>query len=138
MDRLGIKKFYIHGGDFGQIVGDSMGVMYPNKVLGYHTNLPYSFMPQTLVKYVMGALHPPAVVEPKYAERMYPIGSRLYYIMVHFGYFHMQATYPDVVGKSLYKNKGLFYNILVQMVNRCLNPEMKYSSTQGYIYMTSI
>lgn len=101
MTKLGFKKFYIHGGDTGQYIAADMMTLYQEDILGFHTNFPYSFRPKTFAKYLVGSLSPPAVVKPEYAERMYPIFSRIYYIMKYFGYFHMQATKPDALGKFL-------------------------------------
>lgn len=116
MKRLGFDKFYIHGGDFGEAVGSNMAVMYQDDILGFHTNLPFSYLPQTLMKQMLGALYPPAVVKPKYEKRMYPLFSRFYYIITKLGYFHMQATFPDTIGISLFDSpSGLAAWILTIM-----------------------
>ncbi|KOB67869.1 Epoxide hydrolase [Operophtera brumata] len=40
MHRLGHKKFYVQGGDWGAAVGSAMATLFPEDVLGYHTNMP--------------------------------------------------------------------------------------------------
>ncbi|KAI8442492.1 hypothetical protein MSG28_005981 [Choristoneura fumiferana] len=100
MVRLGKPRFYIHAGDIGQPVADAMAVLFPDKVLGLHTNFPFSIRPQTLVKYVLGQLYPSGV-EPRYQDRMYPLTTWAKFYLENFGYFHLQATRPDNVGHGL-------------------------------------
>lgn len=38
MLRLGHKAFYTQGGDWGSSVTMAMAIMYPETILGYHTN----------------------------------------------------------------------------------------------------
>ncbi|XP_063389029.1 juvenile hormone epoxide hydrolase-like [Cydia fagiglandana] len=101
MLRLGKPQFYIHAGDVGHVVGDAIATLFPERVLGFHTNLPISNRPQSLTKWVLGQLYPPAVVDARYEDRMYPLATRLQEYLEHFGYFHMQATKPDNVGHGL-------------------------------------
>ncbi|XP_063368812.1 juvenile hormone epoxide hydrolase-like [Cydia amplana] len=101
MLRLRKPRFYIHAGDMGHVVGDAIATLFPERVLGFHTNLPISNRPQSLTKWVLGQLYPPAVVDARYEERMYPLSTRLQEYLEHFGYFHMQATKPDNLGHGL-------------------------------------
>ncbi|XP_063368811.1 juvenile hormone epoxide hydrolase-like [Cydia amplana] len=43
MLRLGKPQFYIHAGDVGQAVGDAIAVLFPERVLGLHTNFPFRY-----------------------------------------------------------------------------------------------
>ncbi|KPJ20659.1 Juvenile hormone epoxide hydrolase, partial [Papilio xuthus] len=38
MSRLGFKKFYIQGGDWGSAVASALTVLYPEDILGHHNN----------------------------------------------------------------------------------------------------
>ncbi|XP_063541558.1 juvenile hormone epoxide hydrolase-like [Cydia strobilella] len=98
MLRLGKEQFYIHAGDIGHMVGDALATLFPERVLGFHTNLPFSLRPQSLTKWVLGQLYPPAVVDARYESRMYPLLTNLQFYLEHFGYFHIQATKPDNLG----------------------------------------
>ncbi|KAJ8730612.1 hypothetical protein PYW08_002025 [Mythimna loreyi] len=51
MRRLGFEKFYCQGGDFGALIANNMVTLYPEEILGYHTNFPVSLAPE------MGYLH---------------------------------------------------------------------------------
>ncbi|VDM70267.1 unnamed protein product, partial [Strongylus vulgaris] len=39
MERLGFKKYYLQGGDWGSMVTINMAKLYPEKVLGIHLNM---------------------------------------------------------------------------------------------------
>lgn len=39
MNRLGHKKYYVQGGDWGAVIGSSMATLFQNEVLGYHSNM---------------------------------------------------------------------------------------------------
>lgn len=41
MHRLGHKKFYVQGGDWGAGIGSALATLFPEEVLGLHSNLPY-------------------------------------------------------------------------------------------------
>ncbi|XP_013165393.1 PREDICTED: juvenile hormone epoxide hydrolase-like [Papilio xuthus] len=101
MTRLGFKKFYIQGGDWGSTTGSAMATLYPEDVLGYHTNMAITQGKQGGFKTMLGAFFPSLVVESHLADRMYPLSDFFAYLMEEFGYFHIQATKPDTVGVAL-------------------------------------
>lgn len=39
MNRLGHKKFYIQGGDWGAIIADAMATLFQGEILGMHSNM---------------------------------------------------------------------------------------------------
>ncbi|CAG4955195.1 unnamed protein product [Colias eurytheme] len=79
MSRLGYKKYYVQGGDWGALITSIMSTFYPNEVLGHHTNSPFLLNPWTsMVKYCSSF--------PLHAES---------------GYMHLQSTKPDTVGVAL-------------------------------------
>lgn len=43
MKRIGHDKYYIQGGDCGHYIGSIMSTLFPERVLGFHTNLPVLF-----------------------------------------------------------------------------------------------
>ena len=46
MKRLGYDKFVAHGGDWGALITDMMGVQAPPGLLGIHTNMPGAIPPE--------------------------------------------------------------------------------------------
>lgn len=101
MNRLGFKKYYIQGGDWGAVVAGALATLFPDEVLGHHTNMPTARGGCTIVKTLIGAVFPSLVVDPEQADRMYPLSKAFSYILEESGYFHIQATKPDTVGVGL-------------------------------------
>ncbi|CAK1547841.1 unnamed protein product [Leptosia nina] len=101
MARLGFKKYYVQGGDWGAMIGQVMATYFPQEVLGYHTNLPFlATTPTTLIR-LLGSLFPSFVVRPEAADRMYPLSSFFARLLEETGYLHLQASKPDTVGVAL-------------------------------------
>ncbi|KPI98603.1 Juvenile hormone epoxide hydrolase [Papilio xuthus] len=101
MHRLGHKKFYTHGADWGSVVMSNMATFFPNEVLGYHSSMPTIFSPLQAFARIVGDYFPSLVVRPEVADRMYPLSNFLSKIVRESGYFHLQATKPDTVDIAL-------------------------------------
>lgn len=39
MNRLGFNKYYVQGGDWGATIVSALSTLYPEEVLGHHTNM---------------------------------------------------------------------------------------------------
>ena len=50
---------------------------------------------------ILGSFWPSLMVPAKHVHLMYPLTSKLSYILQETGYLHLQATKPDTVGKLL-------------------------------------
>lgn len=100
MQRLGYEKFYAQGGDFGAIIIQEMGKLYPNNLLGLHSNMCFISSGTSLIKYILGSFYPSAFAPPGFLERTYPMSKTLSKLLEESGYFHIQATKPDTVGKN--------------------------------------
>lgn len=101
MMRLGYEKFYIQAGDWGSQCATHMATLFPEQVLGLHTNMPLSSKPVSTLKLILGALVPRLAVDRKYADRIYPLKNLFSYLLRESGYFHIQATKPDTIGVAL-------------------------------------
>lgn len=111
MKRLGYEKYYIHGGDWGAIITSHMATLYPEHVLGYHTNMCAVFSPLAFVKMWIGSFYPPWMVSEKFVHKMYPFSNIFSNFMLEMGYMHLQATKPDTVG-----NFDLFYLLVLSLI----------------------
>ncbi|KAI5645212.1 alpha/beta hydrolase fold domain-containing protein [Phthorimaea operculella] len=80
MHRLGFERFYIQGGDWGGFIGSNIATIFPQEVLGFHTNW-------ALVMSSAPALRSLVPVAPL--------------IMEETGYLHIAATKPDTLGIAL-------------------------------------
>ncbi|XP_023939567.2 juvenile hormone epoxide hydrolase [Bicyclus anynana] len=102
MKRIGYDKYYIHGGDFGHVMGSMLVTFYPQNVLGFHTTTPLLlFHPLENIFTLLGTLWPSLIVEPQLQSRMYPLSEHLLRLAEESGYLHLQATKPDTVGIAL-------------------------------------
>ncbi|CAK1589852.1 unnamed protein product [Parnassius mnemosyne] len=101
MRRLGFEKFYVQGGDWGSIIGAHLATIFPEDVLGYHTNLPLSWAPSTFLLPLIASIYPPLFFNPQEVERMYPWTEFYSMLTEELGYFLLQATKPDTIGKAL-------------------------------------
>nr|UPI11570.1 juvenile hormone epoxide hydrolase-like 3 [Mythimna separata] len=102
MERIGHEEYYVQGGDYGSAIGSVMATLFPEKILGFHTNMPSVTINAWVTMYtVLGSLWPDFIVEPSLRDRMYPITTHVKKLMEESGYFHIQATKPDTVGIAL-------------------------------------
>lgn len=101
MKRLGFERFYVQGGDWGSYVVKNLATLYPDDVLGLHTNMGVSTRKISAVKTWLGSFWPSLVVDEKYVDKMYPLGMVLKRIVEESGYFHLQATKPDTIGMNV-------------------------------------
>ncbi|XP_072946438.1 juvenile hormone epoxide hydrolase-like [Epargyreus clarus] len=101
MNRLGFKKYYVQGGDWGSLIASTMATFFPKEVLGYHANVVFLQTPAISFFTILGSIYPPLVVKSDVADRMYPLSKIFCNILEEMGYMHIQATKPDTVGVSL-------------------------------------
>ncbi|XP_068210084.1 epoxide hydrolase 1-like [Palaemon carinicauda] len=102
MKRLGFEKFYIQGGDWGSLVVNLMATLYPENILGVHTNFIMARTPGSLAKMVLGSVLPTGIVmDEKDGNRLYPLSKLFSRLLRESGYLHIQSTKPDTVGAAL-------------------------------------
>nr|Q25489.1 RecName: Full=Juvenile hormone epoxide hydrolase; Short=JHEH; AltName: Full=Juvenile hormone-specific epoxide hydrolase [Manduca sexta]AAC47018.1 juvenile hormone epoxide hydrolase [Manduca sexta]prf//2210235A epoxide hydrolase [Manduca sexta] len=121
MLRLGFEKFYIQAGDWGSQCATHMATLFPDQVLGLHTNMPLSSRPLSTVKLFIGALFPSLIVDAKYMDRIYPLKNLFSYILRETGYFHIQATKPDTIGVALTDSPAGLAGYLIEKMAICSN-----------------
>lgn len=105
MTRLNHDTFFYHGGDWGSIVGKALSVLYPERVLGYHSTLPnIHFTLRTLLKILVAEIVSPSLIYTNTTTesgRLHPLSQRIGFVLQETGYFHLQATKPDTSGVGL-------------------------------------
>ncbi|KAL4709526.1 hypothetical protein ACJJTC_007257, partial [Scirpophaga incertulas] len=130
MHRLGFKQYYVQGGDFGFVVGSHLATLFPDEVLGLHTNLALVLRKSTIITWILGSIWP-SLVESDYTDRLYPLSSKISFYLEEFGYYHLQSTKPDTIGTALNDSPaGLAAYILEKFVIGT-NSNNKYSYTGG-------
>ncbi|KAJ8985150.1 hypothetical protein NQ317_012802 [Molorchus minor] len=102
MEKLGYDKFYVQGGDFGAIILQHMAVMYPDSILGFHSNMCLVHTPKALLRLMLGTIFPSWYVRPDHYDRVYPLREKVFeFYLRESGYFHLQATKPDTLGVGM-------------------------------------
>lgn len=105
MDRLGRKKFYVQGGDWGAMIAKLMATYYPDRVLGAHMNMmDVEFSPLVMLKLLVGSFFPSLVLrdgEQLVAASALPLWPKVMQLLRESGYMHLHATKPDTVGLAL-------------------------------------
>ncbi|XP_045507046.1 juvenile hormone epoxide hydrolase-like isoform X1 [Colias croceus] len=131
MSRLGYKKYYAQGGDWGALITSIMSTYFPNEVLGYHTNLPFLMSPWTSIIRILGAIYPPLVVNSNVADRMYPLGKHVGFLLQETGYMHLQSTKPDTVGVALADSPAGLAAYILEKFSTWTKPEYRSQPDGG-------
>ncbi|XP_023946656.2 juvenile hormone epoxide hydrolase-like [Bicyclus anynana] len=97
MARLGHDKFYIQGGDWGSIIGSAISTLYPDNVLGFHSNLLLMQNSCAETKTLARAMVASTQLTSGEAAKI----PNLTNIIEETGYIHEQATKPETLGASL-------------------------------------
>ncbi|GAB0093635.1 Epoxide hydrolase [Sergentomyia squamirostris] len=113
MVRLGHQKFYIQGGDWGSFIGSSISTLFPENVIGYHSNMCGAMTPGSTIKQIIASFYPSYFIPEEHVQWYYPFWPNFKYIIEESGYFHIQSTKPDTIGITLSGNPiGLVAYIL--------------------------
>lgn len=100
MLRLGIKDYYVQGGDWGGNIAQIMTTMYPQHILGMHSNFCFVNSPMAYVKLLIGSVFPSLILYDEDREELiYPLKEKAMTLVRELGYMHIQATKPDTIGK---------------------------------------
>ncbi|CAH2084702.1 unnamed protein product [Euphydryas editha] len=121
MKRLGYDKFYIQAGDWGSQTASHMCTIFPDEILGFHTNMPLSGRKISNLKYLVGSMFPSLMVESKHRHRMYPLKDFFMYLVRESGYFHLQATKPDTIGAAVTDTPAGMAAYIFEKIGICAN-----------------
>lgn len=99
MEKLGFKKYYIQGGDWGAIIISQMAVLYPDKILGVHSNMPYARNPMGVLKIMISSYFPKIFLKGIEDVNTFNVTNSLKFWESENAYSKIQATKPDTVGK---------------------------------------
>lgn len=104
MTRLGYDKYFVQGGDWGSIIGSHMATLFPENVLGYHSNMCSVLSPKAQLKGFFASLMPSLFAPHGFEDFFFPLSNKFQYLIEESGYFHLQATKPDTIGSVLTDN----------------------------------
>ncbi|XP_022226072.2 juvenile hormone epoxide hydrolase 2 [Drosophila obscura] len=131
MARLGYDKYFIQGGDWGSIIGNHMATLFPDNVLGYHSNMCTTMSPKSNVKGALAGLWPSLFVPSGFEDFFFPKSRHLSYLIEESGYFHLQATKPDTVGAALTDNPVGLAAYILEKFSTWTNPSYRSLADGG-------
>lgn len=101
MKRLGHQKYYVQGGDWGSLIVSHMATIFPEHIMGIHSNFCMVSSSLANLLLMIGSVFPSFIVKEEEQSKTYPLLSKYMFIMEESGYMHIQATKPDTVGITL-------------------------------------
>lgn len=134
MVRLGHEKFFIQGGDWGSTIGSNIATIFPDNVLGYHSNMCNQIGGFAgLSKSIFASYLKKKFVDRRYTDWFFPVRKVGMFLMVEGGYFHLQATKPDTIGIALSQNPVGLAAYILEKYSIWTNPDYK-NFTDGGLY----
>ncbi|GMR56508.1 hypothetical protein PMAYCL1PPCAC_26703, partial [Pristionchus mayeri] len=133
MERVGHKKFYLQGGDWGSIINSQLARMYPESVYGLHLNMA-SASPNTplgLFYAVAGSIFPQYLFNHKHHHTYSTIKLFTEVLLPESGYMHLQATKPDTVGTGLNDSPLGLAAYILEKFSTWTNPEYRKLADGG-------
>ncbi|XP_058124659.1 juvenile hormone epoxide hydrolase 1-like [Anopheles ziemanni] len=131
MTRIGFKKFYIQGGDWGSLIGNYMATFFQQDVLAVHLNMCSIMTPLSYPKTFLAALKPSLFIDEQYVDYYYPLGSKFSNIIEETGYMHIQATKPDTIGTVLQGNPIGLAAYILEKFSTWTNPSYRNLADGG-------
>ncbi|XP_047109732.1 juvenile hormone epoxide hydrolase 1-like [Schistocerca piceifrons] len=126
MERLGFTKFYVQGGDWGSVIGTHMATLYPERVLGYHSNMCFSQTATSTLKRIFGSFWPTLIVEEQYVDKVYPLSEKMFaHLLEETGYMHIQSSKPDTIGIALQTSPAALAAYILEKFSTWTNPSWK-------------
>jgi len=123
MLRLGHDKYYVQGGDWGATVIQTMSCLYPQHVLGMHSNLCTILSKWKLMKNIVSSF----LSWTKTRKG----GVSLF--LGETGYYHIQATKPDTVGVGLNDSPAGLAAYIIEKFSTGTNPSYKQREDGGFL-----
>ncbi|XP_050294838.1 juvenile hormone epoxide hydrolase 2-like [Anthonomus grandis grandis] len=126
MKRIGYEKYYIQGGDWGALIVSLMSLLYPENVLGAHSNMCVCDSNICHLKnFLVGTMYPSLVATEEEMPHYAPVPSKMAYLILESGYMHIQSTKPDTVGTALRDSPVGLAAYIIEKFTTWTNPAWK-------------
>uniref|UniRef100_A0A0K8TLC3 Epoxide hydrolase n=1 Tax=Tabanus bromius TaxID=304241 RepID=A0A0K8TLC3_TABBR len=125
MLRLGYKKFFVQGGDWGALIGSNIAALFPENVIGFHSNMCVLLTPIAVAKGLIAQVYPSYFIEKEFEHLFFPYTDKLLTLVEESGYFHIQATKPDTIGTALTENPVGLAGYLLEKFSTWTNPDYR-------------
>ncbi|CAO1411548.1 unnamed protein product [Diamesa hyperborea] len=141
MKRLGIEKFYIQGGDWGSLIGSDIASLFPENVMGYHSNMCAVQSPLAMGKGFVASFYPKFFMDAEFVEWSYPFMPKFFELVQESGYMHIQSTKPDTIGTALHDNPVGLAVYIMEKFSTWTNPDyrkLKDGGLEKYFTMDAL
>lgn len=140
MVSLGYNRFLVQGGDWGSLIGGSLATLFPENVIGYHSNMCSSMSLGSTIKGFLISLYPSFFIPEEYVHFVFPMSEKFSYLIEETGYLHIQATKPDTIGNYQSSNECTMHVCFYMILNLCIVRRGfgSQSSWTGCIYFGEI
>ncbi|KAF7275516.1 hypothetical protein GWI33_011640, partial [Rhynchophorus ferrugineus] len=126
MQRIGFKRYYVQGGDWGSIIGSDISVLFPDHVIGFHSNMCFVNSLMSNLKLFLGSLAPIIINASQLEiETNYPLSAKFSFIILETGYMHLQSSKPDTVGVALRDSPVGLAAYIIEKFTTWTNPAWK-------------
>lgn len=132
MVNLGYKRFLVQGGDWGSVIGSTVATLFPENVIGYHSNMCSSMSTSSIVKGFIASLYPSLFIAPEHYDFFYPSSEKFSFLIEESGYFHLQASKPDTVGTALAHNPVGLAAYILEKFSTWTNPKYRDTNDGGF------
>lgn len=133
MLRLGFSKYYVQGGDWGSTISADMSILFPQHVLGMHSNLCITYGKWALLKEILYSYLPSCLSPSGNFERRMSPKKELFAFLTETGYFHIQATKPDTIGVGLNDSPAGLASYIIEKFSTGTNYIYKYRMDGGFL-----
>ncbi|XP_058058591.1 juvenile hormone epoxide hydrolase 1-like [Anopheles bellator] len=131
MARVGHKRFYVHGGDWGALVTDLMGTFFQEDIIGMHQSGCGVAGTLATVKTIIASFAPSYFIEEQYIPFYYPFETYFHEMVLESGYMHLQATKPDTIGTVLVGNPVGLAAYILEKFSTWTNKEFRTLTDGG-------
>ncbi|XP_014286822.1 juvenile hormone epoxide hydrolase 2 [Halyomorpha halys] len=128
MERLGFKSYYIHGEDWGSIIGMAQAILRSDRVLGLHSTLCVPLTQKSMFYTTLSAFFPRIFVEEPMRDYF---AEQWSFLLEESGYYHIQATKPDTIGIALTDSPTGFAAYILEKVLTARNRHAKFLPDGG-------
>ncbi|KAL1508971.1 hypothetical protein ABEB36_003783 [Hypothenemus hampei] len=128
MGKLGFNMFYVQGGDWGALIVNRLSILYPENILGAHSNMCSCMSTICNIKFwLLGGICPSLIGTKEEIPQFSPIFKKFVQdlLFLEMGYMHLQATKPDTVGVALRDSPVGLAAYIIEKFTSWTNPEWK-------------
>ncbi|CAH1183115.1 unnamed protein product [Phaedon cochleariae] len=125
MERIGINRYYVQGGDWGSVIVLIMSVLHPDRVIGVHSNFCVATTLVPNIKLFFYSFFPSWIVDKEHEDLVFPLSNLYANTLMESGYLHLQSTKPDSIGVALRESPVGLAAYILEKFTTWTNPSWK-------------